>query len=257
MAAPENTFKTNLLAGKRSIGCWMSLCDPYTAEVTARAGFDWVLIDGEHSPNDLTAITRQLQVVDPHTSPIVRLPMGEPWFIKQVLDAGAQTLLIPMVNTAEEARALVRAMRYPPDGIRGMGAVLGRASHFGGASDYVATANDQMCLIVQIETRTAVENLDAIMAVEGVDGVFVGPADLAADMGHGTDINAPEMKAMVADTLRRIKAAGKPGGIIDFDDDALEQHFANGAQFVAVGADIVFLSRGLSALAQKWTSRIA
>ncbi|MDJ0821646.1 MAG: HpcH/HpaI aldolase/citrate lyase family protein [Paracoccaceae bacterium] len=256
MPAPENRFRTALQEGKRSVGLWMGLCDPYAAEVVGRAGFDWVLIDGEHAPNDLAAIVRQLQVLDPHVAPIVRLPMGEPWLVKQVLDAGAQTLLMPMVNTADEARALVQAMRYPPEGIRGMGYVLGRASQFGAVEHYVATANDQMCLIVQIETRAALDNLDDILAVDGVDAAFVGPADLAADMGFGTDINAPQMLEVVADTLRRITAAGKPAGIIDFSDDALDRHFANGAQFVAVGADIVILSRELRALSSKWKDRI-
>ncbi|WP_369795987.1 HpcH/HpaI aldolase/citrate lyase family protein [Puniceibacterium sp. IMCC21224] len=235
----------------------MGLCDPYAAEVVARSGFDWVLIDGEHAPNDLPSVTRQLQVVSPFTAPIVRLPMSEPWLIKQVLDAGAQTLLIPMVNSAEDARALVRAMRYPPDGIRGMGHVLGRGSNFGRIADYSASANDQMCLIVQIETRAAVEALDEIMAVDGVDGVFVGPADLACDMGYTNDMNNPVMLDVVADTLRRITAAGKPAGIIDFPDAAIDQHFANGAQFVAVGADVVMLGRLLADLASKWTQRIA
>lgn len=257
MPAPQNAFKKTLLAGQRSIGCWMGFCDPYIAEVTARSGFDWVLIDGEHAPNDLASITRQLQVVSPHTSPIVRLPMAEPWLIKQVLDAGAQTLLIPMVNSAEQARAIVRAMRYPPDGIRGMGHVLGRASNFGRIPGYSADAAAQLCLIVQIETRAAVDALDEIMAVDGVDGVFVGPADLACDMGYTNDMNAPEMQQVVADTLRRIKAAGKPAGIIDFPDVAIDQHFANGAQFVAVGADVVLLARNLADLASKWRDRIS
>ncbi len=257
MPAPENHFKRALREGRRSVGLWMGLCDPYAAEVVARAGFDWVLIDGEHAPNDLAAIVRQLQVLDPHVSPIVRLPMGEPWLIKQVLDAGAQSLLIPMVNSAEDARSLVQAIRYPPEGIRGMGYVLGRASGFGAVDEYAATANDQMCLIVQIETREALENLDEILAVQGVDAAFVGPADLAADMGHGADINVPQMQRVVAETLRRITAAGKPAGIIDFSDDALDRHFANGAQFVAVGADVVILSRELRALSSKWKDRIA
>lgn len=257
MAAPQNRFKASLANGTRSIGCWMGLCDPYSAEITARAGFDWVLIDGEHAPNDLAAITRQLQVLEPHTSPIVRLPMQEPWLIKQVLEAGAQSLLIPMVNSADEARALVRAMRYPPKGIRGVGHALGRASQFGTVQDYAATANAQMCLIVQVETRAGLGALDEILTVEGVDAVFVGPADLAADMGHGTNPAAPEMQAVIADTLRRIAASDKAAGIIDFSDDALAQHFGNGAQFVAVTADVVFLANGLRALATKWQNHVA
>ena len=256
MPAPENRFKALLTGGRRSIGMWMGFCDPYVAEAVARAGFDWVLIDGEHAPNDLHAIVRQLQVVEPHVAPVVRLPMAEPWLIKQVLDAGAQSLLIPMVNSAEEARAVVRAMRYPPRGIRGLGHALGRGSNFGAVADYVTTIEEQLCLVVQIESRQAVENLEEILAVEGVDAAFVGPADLAADCGHAADIGHPDMQDLVARTLRRIAAAGKPAGIIDFPDAAIEGHFANGAQFVAVGADLIVFAAAMRGLAQKWKGRI-
>lgn len=255
MAAPKNPFKAALAAGERQIGLWMGFADPYAAEVVARAGFDWLLIDGEHAPNDLAAIARQMQVISPHSHPIVRLPMGEPWLIKQVLDTGVQTLLIPMVNSAEEARALVRAMRYPPEGIRGMGGALGRATNFGRDKDYVASANDEMCLIVQVETGTALEALDEILAVEGVDGVFVGPADLSADLGYPGRADAPEMRQLVAETLARIAASEKAGGIIDFSEEAIAAHFEAGAQFVAVGADVTFLAQGLSALSAKWRGR--
>ncbi|MDU8910219.1 HpcH/HpaI aldolase/citrate lyase family protein [Aestuariicoccus sp. MJ-SS9] len=254
MPAPQNAFKRQLASGQRSIGCWMCLCDPYVAEIVARAGFDWVLIDGEHAPNDLVTITRQLQVVDPHCAPLVRLPMAEPWLIKQVLDAGAQNLLIPMVNSTDDARAIVRAMRYPPQGIRGVGHALGRASRFGAEADYARNANDELCLIVQIESVAATEALDDILAVEGVDAAFIGPADLAADMGLTPD--AAEAQALVATTLRRIAEAGKPAGIIDFADSAIDAHFENGAQFVAVAADVLFLSRGLRGLASKWTGKL-
>ncbi|SIS84468.1 2,4-dihydroxyhept-2-enedioate aldolase [Roseivivax lentus] len=252
MAAPVNSFKPALRTGKRQIGLWMGLTDPYAAEIVATAGFDWVLIDGEHAPNDLQAIARQLQVIAPHTHPIVRLPMGEPWLIKQVLDTGAQTLLIPMVDSAEEARALVRAMRYPPEGIRGMGGMMGRATAFGRVADYPGTANDQMCLIVQIESGAALSALDEILAVDGVDAAFVGPADLSADLGYPGRADAPEMRKIIAETLGRIAASGKAAGIIDTGDAALEAHFAAGASFVAVGADVSFLSLGLQALARKW-----
>lgn len=256
MTAPKNPFKSLLQTDQKSIGLWMGLCDPYAAEIVGRAGFDWVLIDGEHAPNDLRSIVGQLQVAEPHVASIVRPPMAEPWLIKQLLDAGVQSFLIPMVNSAEEARAVVAATRYPPDGIRGVGHVLGRASHFGAVPDYIATASNEICIIVQIESRAAVENLEEILAVEGVDAAFVGPADLAADCGYATDINAPEMRALVADTLGRIKAFGKPAGIIDFPDDAIDGHFANGAQFVAVGADLVMMAAMLRDLAAKWKGRI-
>lgn len=256
MAAPQNPFKAQLASGRRSVGLWMSLCEPYLSEVVARAGFDWVLLDGEHAPNDLTAIVRQLQVVEPHVAPIVRLPMTEPWLIKQVLDAGVQSLLAPMVNTAEQARAIVRAMRYPPAGIRGVGYHAGRASRFDAVNDYATTADAQMCLIVQIESAEAFQNIEEIVAVEGVDAAFVGPSDLAADMGYLHDPSGAIMQARVAEALRRIKATGKPAGIIDGPDEAIMRHFETGAQFVAVGADIVILSETLRGLAATWKGRI-
>ena len=185
MPAPVNRFKAALAAGQMQYGCWAGFGDPYATEVMSTAGFDWLVIDGEHAPNDIRSIMAQLQVLEgkPDSHPVVRLPMGEAWLIKQALDIGAQTLLIPMVETAEQARDLVRAMRYPPEGIRGSGAALARASRFAAIPDYIRTANDQMCLLVQVETVRGMEALDAILAVEGVDGVFIGPSDLAAEMG--------------------------------------------------------------------------
>lgn len=256
MAAPINRFKAQLATGERSVGLWMGMTDPYLAEVVARAGFDWVLIDGEHAPNDLRSIVRQLQVVEPHVSPIVRLPMTEPWLIKMAVDAGVQSLLAPMINTADQARAVVRAMRYPPEGIRGVGFPLGRCSHFNGVDNYGTTANEQMCLIVQIESQQAYDNIEEILAVDGVDAAFVGPADMAADMGYHYDMNDPFMLDKVADTLRRIKATGKPAGIIDVPDAAIQRHYDDGAQFVAVGADLVILAEILRGLAAKWKGRI-
>lgn len=258
MPAPINQFKQQLLAGTRTVGLWMGFCDPYVAELVGKSGFDWVVIDGEHTPNDIPLLTRQLQVLDPlPTSAIVRLPVGDVNLIKQVLDGGAQTLLIPMVNTAEQAKQLVAAMRYAPEGIRGMGGALARSTNFGRDADYVATANDQMCLLVQIETRQGLENLDEILAVDGVDGLFVGPADLSAEMGYPGLPDAPEMQALISETLGRIRDGGKAAGIIDFSEDAVTRHYASGAQYVAVGADITFLSRGLRDLATRWQDQVS
>ncbi len=233
----------------------MGMCDPYMSELVARAGFDWVLIDGEHAPNDIKSITQQLQVVEPHAAPVVRLPMTEPWLIKQALDAGVQSLLAPMINSAEEARAVVRAMRYPPAGIRGVGFPLGRASYFNEVDEYAATADSEMCLIVQIETKAGYDNLEDILSVEGVDAAFVGPADLGADMGFVHDLSHPQVASVVADALQRIKAAGKPAGIIDVSDAAIELHRKHGASFIAVGADVVILSETLRALSAKWKTK--
>ena len=192
MPAPENRFKSRLAAGETLIGAWVGLGDAYAAEITATAGFDWLLIDGEHAPNDLRSILSQLRVVEGSASaPVVRLPMGETWAIKQALDIGAQSLLIPMVESAAQAEQLVRAVRYPPNGNRGVGAALARASGFSAVPDYLATADAQIWLGVQVETRAGLAVLDEILTVEGVDGVFIGPSDLAADMGFPGQLDHP------------------------------------------------------------------
>src|SRR6056297_3387587 len=187
MPAPENHLKSALAHGETLYGCWAGLAAPYPTEVLAEAGFDWLVIDAEHAPNDLGTISAQLGVLrGSSTQAVVRLPMGETWAIKQVLDAGAQTLIIPMVESAAQATGLVRAMRYPPEGVRGSGAAPARASRFSGIADYIPTANAQMCLMVQVESRAGLDALDDILAVDGVDGVFIGPADRGgrADAGH-------------------------------------------------------------------------
>ena len=256
MPAPQNAFKAALARGETLFGCWLGFAHPYPAEVAGHAGFDWLLIDGEHAPNDLPSITAQLQVLEPLPAhPVVRLPMGEDWAIKQVLDAGAQTLLIPLVESAEAARALVRATRYPPEGMRGMGAALARASRFGAIADYATTANAEICLLVQVETRAGLAALDAILGVAGVDGVFIGPADLSADMGYPGCPDAPEVQAAIEDALGRIRAAGKAPGILSDDAAAVERYLACGAQFVAVGVDVAILGAALRARAARWTGR--
>ena len=253
MPAPENTFKTALLRGDMLYGCWAGFADPYPTEVLATAGFDWLVIDGEHAPNDLRTMMAQLAVLaGKHSHPVVRLPMGEAWAIKQVLDAGAQTLLIPLVESADEAAGLVRAMRYPPDGIRGSGAVLARASQFSGIPDYAVTANDQMCLLVQVETRAGIAALDEICAVEGVDGVFIGPSDLAADMGYTGKKAAAPVQRVIRDALTRIRAAGKAPGILAVDHDTALKYRDWGAQFLAVGIDVVMLAQTARATAARW-----
>ena len=184
MPAPHNPFKAAIKNGKLQLGCWMGLADPYIAEISASAGFDWVLIDGEHAPNDLRSITAQLQVIAGRGShAMVRPPVGETWMIKQLLDAGAQSLLIPMVESGAQAQALVDAVTYPPHGVRGVGSALARASDFAAIGDYLTTARDEICLLAQVENRKGLAALDEILQVDGVDGVFVGPSDLAADMG--------------------------------------------------------------------------
>jgi 4-hydroxy-2-oxoheptanedioate aldolase len=258
MPAPLNTFKAALGREGAQIGLWLGLANAYTAEIAAGAGFDWLLIDGEHAPNDLPTMVGQLQAIAASAShPVVRAPIGESWIIKQLLDIGAQTILVPMVETADQAAGLVRAMRYPPHGVRGVGAALARASNFNRVPDYLATANAQTCLLVQVETVAAMQAIDAIAAVEGVDGVFIGPSDLAADMGY---LGRPGEKAVqdaVEDGIARIIAAGKPAGILTADETLARRYIALGARFVAVGTDVTLLSQATTALLGKFKATVA
>lgn len=253
MPAPRNMFKKRLLDGETLIGCWLGLGEDYVAEVMGSAGFDWLVVDGEHAPNDLRSIRAQLSVLAAFDSePVVRLPIGETWMIKQMLDAGAQTLLVPMVETADEARELVRACRYPPAGKRGVGAALGRASRFNTIADYTQTADAEICLLVQVESRAGLAALDDILAIEGVDGVFIGPADLSTDMGYEGNADAPEVVETIGNALSRIAKAGKAPGILGMSDAAIQRYLDQGARFLAVGADVILLAQAASALARKW-----
>lgn len=251
MTLPANRFKHRLHQGDPMVGCWIALCSPYSAEIVGHAGFDWLLIDGEHAPNDLPSLVAQMQVLDPMPPEvIVRLPMSEPWLIKQILDAGARNLLIPMVNSAEAARQIVRAMRYPPSGIRGVGHALGRASRFGQVTDYQDKAQDSLSLLVQIESAEALQNLEDILHVDGVDGAFIGPADLATDLGLASD--DPRLARTISETLARIHASGKSAGIIALDEQQIARHIDDGAQIIAVAIDVLTLANGLREQAQKW-----
>lgn len=256
MPAPINRFKSKLTSGETQLGLWLVMGTGYTAEIAATTGFDWLLIDGEHAPNDLTSIHEQMMALSGHdVSPIVRIPHNDPALIKQMLDLGVQTLLCPMVNSAEEARAIVRAMRYPPRGIRGVGYMLGRASAFNSTPDYLQTAEDQLCLMVQAETMAAMDALEDICAVEGVDGVFLGPADLCADMGLLPDLAHPDVRAKVTEGLSRIRASGKAAGIIDSNPTFIEADIDAGANVLALGADLVVLTDALRGLVNTWRPR--
>lgn len=253
MDMPINTFKQRLKSGEAQIGLWLGLADAYCAELAANAGFDWLLIDGEHAPNDLRGMLGQLQAVAPYPSqPIIRPVIGDTALIKQVLDIGAQTLLVPMVESAEQARELVRAIHYPPQGVRGVGSALARASRWNSIPGYLDHADQQMCLLVQIENREGLANLDAIAAVDGVDGVFIGPADLSASLGHRGNPGHPEVQAAIEDAIVRIQQAGKAAGILSADEALARRYIELGAAFVAVGVDTTVLMRGLQALAGKF-----
>lgn len=260
MQLPTNLFKQALAAHQPQIGLWLGLADPYSTELCAGAGFDWLLIDGEHAPNDLRSILGQLQAIAAYPSQaVVRVPLGHgeagTALIKQVLDLGAQTLLVPMVDTAAQAAALVQAMRYPPQGIRGMAGA--RASRWGTYTDYARQANSQVCLLVQAESRTALNNLDAIAATEGVDGVFIGPADLSASMGHVGNPGHPEVAAAIDDAIVRITKAGKAAGILTTDESLVRHYLSLGATFVAVGLDTNLLVRATRTLAGSFKSGLA
>lgn len=250
MDMPINTFKQRLQSGEAQIGLWLGLADPYCAELAANAGFDWLLIDGEHAPNDLRGLLGQLQAVAPYPSqPVIRPVIGDTALIKQLLDIGAQTLLVPMVESAEQARELVRAMHYPPHGVRGVGSALARASRWNSIPGYLDKADVQMCLLVQIENLDGLAKLDEIVAVDGVDGVFIGPADLSASMGHRGNPGHPEVQAAIEDAIVRIGKAGKAAGILSADQTLARRYIELGAKFVAVGVDTTVLMRGLQTLA--------
>jgi 4-hydroxy-2-oxoheptanedioate aldolase len=253
MPAPVNSFKAALQTeGDLLTGLWVALANPHSAEICAGAGFDWILIDAEHGPNDIPLIAAQLAAVTRHPAhPVVRLPVGEAWLIKQALDIGAQTLMIPMIETGEQAALLAKALRYPPFGIRGMGASLGRASNFGRIGDYSDTADGQVCLIAQIESRLGVENADAILATEGVDAVLIGPADLSADMGYRGKATVPEVMDTVEALIGKIKAAGKPAGIMTGDPEMIALARRAGVRFMATGTDTGLLARAAASLAKE------
>ncbi|WP_319826531.1 4-hydroxy-2-oxoheptanedioate aldolase [Thalassovita sp.] len=252
MPAPRNSFKAALRAGKPQMGCWLGLADSYASEIAAGSGFDWLLIDAEHAPNDLRSILGQLQVLAAFpVHPVVRPPLGETWMIKQLLDAGAQTLLIPMVESAEQARELVAAVTYPPHGVRGVGAALARASSFAAIPDYLKTAREEICLLVQVENRAGMAALDEILQVEGIDGVFIGPSDLAADMGHLGDTGAPEVEETVLNALKKIAAAGKAGGILTLNPAMQQASLDAGATFVATAIDVTLFASAIRASARQ------
>jgi len=253
MRIPSNVFKAALARGDAQVGLWLGLANPYSAEVVAGAGFDWLLIDGEHAPNTVPTILAQLQAIAPYPShPVVRVPWNDPVIVKQVLDLGAQTLLVPMVQSADEARAAVAATRYPPHGMRGVGSALARASRWNRVGDYLHGANDEMAVLVQVETRAGLDAIDAIARVEGVDGVFIGPADLAADLGHLGNPGHPDVQAAIDGAIRMIKAAGKAPGILSADEAAARRYLEAGAQFVAVGVDTTLLARSAERLAAQF-----
>jgi len=253
MDVPVNRFKRAIREGKPQIGLWLALADPGAAELCAGAGFDWLVLDAEHGPNDLRTVLAQLQAIAPYLShPVVRLRVGDTHMIKQVLEIGAQSLLIPMVETAEQAAALVAAMQYPPAGVRGVGAALARSSRWNRMPQYLQQAGDEMCLLVQIETLRGVENVKAIASTPGVDGVFIGPSDLSASMGHIGNMTHPDVLATIERLMGEITAAGKAPGILMGDEKLVQRYIELGCKFIAVSADTLLLAQSADRTAARF-----
>lgn len=253
MEFPANLFLQKMRTHPVTYGMWNDFPDPLIGEMLAVAGFDWILVDAEHGPFDLAAVIAQLQAMAPYgVAPIVRPPSSDPVFIKRLLDIGVQSFLVPMVNSAKEAADLVRNLRYPPAGNRGIGAALGRASRWSLVENYLTEANDQMCLIVQIETGPAYEALDDILAVEGVNGVFFGPSDLSASLGYIGQEEHPLIVDMVEKGLQRVRDAGKIAGMISLDVDRARHYVDSGANMIGVGADTILFAQAARALATQF-----
>lgn len=253
MEISRNLLRNSLKAGQMQLGLWVGLANANAAEALAGCGYDWLLFDAEHAPNDVRSLLEQLRAIAPYpVHPVVRPPTGDIVLIKQYLDIGAQTLLIPTVDTAEQAAMMVSAMRYPPQGMRGVGASLARASRYSQVTDYLKRANDEMCLLVQAETPLALENLHAIATTEGVDGVFFGPADLSAQMGHRGQPDHPDVQSAILEGITTVRRAGKAAGILMADRKLAQAYINAGAQFVAVGVDTTLLVRAATELAQSF-----
>jgi 4-hydroxy-2-oxoheptanedioate aldolase len=255
MDLPLNNFKRAIQAGRQQIGLWVALANPYSAEIVAGSGFDWLLVDGEHSPNDPPTVLPQLQAIAayPATCAIVRPAWNDKVLIKRYLDIGVQTLLVPYVQNEEEALAAVAATRFPVAGVRGVASVT-RASRFGRVSHYANRAHEEICVLVQIETREGLQNVEKIALVDGVDGVFIGPADLAAGLGHLGNQQHPDVQAAIKDAIARIRACHKPAGILATDDDTTRRYIEWGTTFTAVGLDAMILARETEKLAAKFKS---
>jgi len=249
---PRNAFKHALAKGERQVGLWSGLASPIAAEILAGAGFDWIVIDGEHGPNDITTLLPQLQAMRGGTAePVFRVPWNDMVILKRALDVGARSLLIPFVQNVEEARRAVAATRYPPLGIRGV-SVTPRANDYGRVENYHKNAHLDTCVLVQLETRAALKEIEAIAAIDGVDGIFIGPSDLAADFGHLGNPRHPDVQAALKDAATRIRAAEKSAGMLTGNLDDVEPLIAMGFNFTAVGSDVGILARGAEQLAARF-----
>jgi 4-hydroxy-2-oxoheptanedioate aldolase len=249
MQLPRNTFKTALRGGRPQIGLWLGLADPYASELCASAGFDWVAVDAEHGPNDVRSVLGQLQAIASYpVQAVVRTASGDATLIKQFLDIGAQTLLVPMVESAGQAAGIVAATRYPPAGVRGVGSALARAARWNQVSDYLRGCEQELCVLVQVESVAGLNNLAAIAGTEGVDGVFFGPADLAASMGLLGKTGDPRVQEAIAQGIQTVRSAGKAAGVLSPQPALARKYLEVGALFVAVGIDTTLLVRAAQEL---------
>jgi 4-hydroxy-2-oxoheptanedioate aldolase len=254
METPQNRFKRALAAQQRQIGLWSSSGSAAVAEMLGLSGYDWILLDTEHTPSELPDVIAQMRVLtDVSTEAVVRPAWNDPILLKRLLDAGARSLLIPFVQNEDEATAAVRAIRYPPHGIRGV-SVSSRANRYGRLTDYFARVHDELCLLVQIETRAALDNLEAIAAVDGVDGIFIGPSDLAADLGHLGNPAHPDVQAAIRSAAERCRAAGKAAGTLAPVEEDARRYLGWGYTFVAVGADMGVLRKAADELLARFRS---
>ena len=255
MDLPPNRLKRAFREGRAQIGLWSQLTSPVAAEILSRSGLDFLVIDGEHGPNELPQVMAQLQAMAGGTaSPVVRAAWNDAVLLKRLLDVGAQSLIVPFVQNADEARRAVAATRYPPHGVRGV-AVATRASGYGRVAGYLARAHEELCVLVQIETRAALANIEPIAAVEGVDGLFVGPGDLSADLGHLGDPGHPDVREAIDGAIRRICATGKAAGILAPVEADARHYLGLGCLFVAVGSDVGLLAKQSDALAARFAPR--
>jgi 4-hydroxy-2-oxoheptanedioate aldolase len=249
---PRNAFKQALSRCERQVGLWSGLASPIAAEIVAGAGFDWIVIDGEHGPNDIDSLLAQLQAMRGGTAePVFRVPWNDAVIVKRALDVGARSLLVPFIQNAGEARRAVEATRYPPLGIRGV-SVAPRANDYGRIKGYHRNAHLDICVLVQLESQAALAEIEAVAAVDGVDGIFIGPSDLAADFGHLGDPKHPEVQAAIKDAAQRIRATGKSAGTFAANVDDVESLFEMGFNFTSTGSDVGLLARGAENLAARF-----
>jgi len=243
------SFRDAIMGGTAQIGLWQALGSPITVELCAAAGFDWLLLDAEHGPNTVSSLLSQLQAANGSSAePIVRVPSDDPTIIKQVLDIGAMTILVPFVESADQATKIVAATRYAPEGIRGLAAGQIRASRWGRDTAYIKDAHERICVLVQIENRKGLDNIATIAATAGVDGVFIGPADLAASLGHRGQPAHPEVLLAIDEAIKAVRAAGKAVGLMTLDETLASDYITKGCSFVAVGTDVTILARGVDSL---------